>query len=313
MRTPRQYWDLKRRGWVYSQGMLRRQRTTLALLHEAKQAVPATQLFKLMFLLAQETFLKRDEAFYEFLPHKCGPYSFALNRELEALVSQCYLQEHHTGSTNTYTVTPLGTKEQRNVDSDTTRAVRLVYGKYGKLGIQPLLRDVYSRYPWFATRSELVHLIPQDVPRRVVAPPAVYTMGYEERSVDGFFDQLLRVGIRVILDVRANPISRKYGFAKKSLGTISGKLGMTYEHWPQLGISSGKRHGVETPSEFKQLFGYYDRVILPKVNADVMRMADHMRQTPSVLVCMERKAHDCHRSRLATILSGASGLSVVDL
>jgi uncharacterized protein (DUF488 family) len=293
--------------------MLRRQRTTLALLYEAKQRVSATQLFKLMFLLSQETFLGRDEAFYEFLPHKYGPYSFALNRELEALGSQGYIQENHAGSMNTYGVTPLGTKEQRSVDSDTNRAVRFIYEKYGQLGIQPLLRDVYSRYPWYSTRSELENLIPQDVPKRVVAPPAVYTMGYEERSVDGFFDRLLRVGIKVILDVRANPVSRKYGFAKKSLGAISGKLGLTYEHWPQLGIPSEKRQGVETPSEFKQLFGYYDRVILPKVNADVRRMADQMQQTPSVLVCMERQAHDCHRSHLAKVLSEASGLSVVDL
>jgi uncharacterized protein (DUF488 family) len=266
-----------------------------------------------MFLLSQETFLSQDEAFYDFLPHKYGPYSFALNRELDALASQGYIHEKHCGSTNTYAVTPLGTKEQRTVDSNTARAVRFIYEKYGKLGIQPLLRDVYCRYPWFSTRSELKKLIPQNAPKRVVAPPAVYTIGYEGRSIDEFFDKLLRAGIRIILDVRANPISRKYGFAKKSLGTISGKLGLNYEHWPQLGISSEKRQGVQTPAEFKRLFGYYDRVTLPSVNADVMRLADQMRQKPSVLVCMERQAHDCHRSRLARVLSEASGLSVVDL
>jgi hypothetical protein len=293
--------------------MLRRQRTTLALLQEAGQTLSATQLFKLVFLLAEETSLGRGEAFYEFLPHKYGPYSFALNRELEALVSQGYIKEQHSGSTIAYAITPLGTREQRSVESDATRAVRFVYEKYGKLGIQPLLRDVYSRYPWFSTRSELENLIPKDVPKRSVAPPAVYTIGYEERSVDGFFNKLLRVGIRVILDVRANPISRKYGFAKKSLGAISGKLGLIYEHWPQLGISSEKRQGVQTPAEFKQLFGYYDRVILPEVNDDVTRMAEQIKQAPSVLVCMERQAPDCHRSRLAKVLSAASGLSVVDL
>jgi uncharacterized protein (DUF488 family) len=293
--------------------MLRRQRTTLALLNEAKLPVSSTQLFKLMFLLSQETFVGKDTAFYEFLPHKYGPYSFALNRELEALVSQGYVQEQRSGSSNAYVVTPLGAKEQRIIDSDTTRAIRFIFGKYGKLGIQSLLRDVYSRFPWFATRSELENLIPPDAPKRCVAPPAIYTMGYEERSVDGFFDKLLREGIRVILDVRANPISRKYGFAKKSMSTISGKLGLSYEHWPQLGIPSQKRQGVETPSEFKLLFGYYDRVILPSVKTDVVRMANQMRLTASVLVCMERQAHDCHRSRLARTLSVASGLSVVDL
>jgi uncharacterized protein (DUF488 family) len=266
-----------------------------------------------MFLLSQETFVGRDNAFYEFLPHKYGPYSFALSRELEALASQGYVKEQRSGSTNTYTVTPLGTKEQRSVDSDTTRAVRFIYERYGTLGVQVLLRDVYSRFPWFATRSELENLIPLDAPKGVVALPAVYTMGYEERSVDGFFDRLLRAGIRVILDVRANPISRKYGFAKKSLGTIAGKVGIGYEHWPQLGISSERRQGIQTAAEFKQLFAYYDRVVLPEVNTDVTRIANQMRHVPSVLVCMEREAHDCHRSHLARAISEASGLSVVDL
>ncbi len=293
--------------------MLRRQRTTLALLQEAGETLSTTHLFKLVFLLAEETSLGRDQAFYEFLPHKFGPYSFALNRELEALVSQGYIEERHSSSTIAFMITPLGTREQRFVESDTTTAVRFIYQKYGKLGIQPLLRDVYTRYPWYSTRSELKNLIPQNVPKQITAPPAVYTIGYEERSVDGFFDKLLQTGIRVILDVRANPVSRKYGFAKKSLGAIAGKIGMKYEHWPQFGISSEKRQGVHTSAEFKHLFGYYDRVILPRVCDDVTKMAKQIQQTPSVLVCMERQAPDCHRSRLAKALSAASGLSIVDL
>jgi uncharacterized protein YwgA len=84
--------------------MLRRQRTTLALLQEAGQSLSATQLFKLVFLLAEETFLGKEEAFYNFLPYKYGPYSFVLNRELELLVSQGYITEQHSGSTNSYTI-----------------------------------------------------------------------------------------------------------------------------------------------------------------------------------------------------------------
>jgi uncharacterized protein (DUF488 family) len=293
--------------------MLRRQRTTLALLHEAGKTLSTTQLFKLVFLLAEETFLGKDQAFYEFLPHKYGPYSFALNRELEALVSQGYITEQRLGSTDLYAISAMGEKEQREVESDTTRSVRFIYEKYGNVEIQSLLQDIYSRYPWFSTRSELKNLVSEDAPKQKVAPPAIYTMGYEDRSIDGFFDRLLRAGIHVILDVRANPISRKYGFAKKSMSAISGKLGISYEHWPQLGISSEKRQGVETAAEFRQLFGYYDRVILPQAKDDVNRMADQIQHSPSVLVCMEREAHDCHRSRLANVLSKASGLSIVNL
>jgi hypothetical protein len=38
------------------------------------------------------------------------------------------------------------------------------------------------------------------------APKAVYTVGYEGKSVDLFFDGLLQSGVLQILDVRVNPM-----------------------------------------------------------------------------------------------------------
>ena len=67
--------------------MLRRQRAILKLLSTAGGSLSATQVQKLLFLLRQETFLRSDSAFYDFLPYKYGPYSFAANREIEALVA----------------------------------------------------------------------------------------------------------------------------------------------------------------------------------------------------------------------------------
>lgn len=293
--------------------MLRRQRITLALLNQFGKLLPTTPLFKLMFLLSEETFLGRDGAFYEFLPYRYGPYSFALNRELEALVLQGYVEDQKVGRSIGYTITTIGKREVKHVDSDSIKVIAYILKKYGDLGLQPLLRDVYSRYPWYSTRSELQDLIPATATKPAMAELAVYTMGYEDRSVDGFFDRLLRTGIQTILDVRANPISRKYGFAKKSLSLISGRLGLAYEHWPQLGIPSEKRKGVETPAEFQHLFGYYDRVILPKTENDVSLLTKKIKKTPSVLICMEREAQDCHRSRLARAISASSGLKIVNL
>jgi uncharacterized protein YwgA len=72
--------------------MLRRQRTVLKLLSVADGSVSATQLQKLLFLLWAETFLSRDRAFYEFLPYKFGPYSFAAAREVDSLVAYGYIE-----------------------------------------------------------------------------------------------------------------------------------------------------------------------------------------------------------------------------
>jgi uncharacterized protein YwgA len=240
--------------------MLRRQRTTLNLIANAG-SISATQLQKYLFLMKEETFLGRDPAFYEFLPYKFGPYSFAATREMESLTNYGYVSDDT--SATTLTVSALGKKEARLVDSDTSRAVLAIVSKYGKMSLKTLLKDVYGRYPWYATNTELDDIKPAACSKPKTAPVAIYTMGYEDRSVDGFFNKLIRAGIHRIIDVRSNPVSRKYGFARSSLQSIAVKLGMEYTHCPELGITSEKRKGVESSAGFKELFRYYEQRILP--------------------------------------------------
>ena len=289
--------------------MLRRQRTILHVLTAADGSVSATQLQKYVFLLREETFLGQDGTFYEFLPYRFGAYSFAAQREIEALTNCGYIES----TSSSLCVTALGKREARQVDSDTARAILTIVSKYGKIPLKALLRDVYCRYPWYASKSELKDLVPKNGAKPKAAPIAIYTMGYEDRSVDGFLDKLLRAGVRRIIDVRANPISRKYGFARSSLSSLAGKLGLAYCHYPELGISSAKRRNVQTAAEFRELFGYYERQILPAKADEVTKVAELIQCAPSVLVCMEKDAVDCHRSRLATRLASISGLNVVHL
>ncbi len=289
--------------------MLRRQRTILRLFSTAECPVPATRLQKYVFLLRHETFLGRDSAFYDFLPYKYGPYSFAAQREVEALTAYGYLAP----SGSSLALTPLGAREAVNVDSDTTRAVLTIVSKYGKIGLQPLLKDVYARYPWYARNSELQELIPNGAKESKKVPVAVYTIGYEGRSVDGFLNKLLHSGIRRIVDVRANPVSMKYGFAKSSLSGLAAKLGIGYVHCPELGISSNRRKQAQTATDFLKLLNYYESRILPAQDDDAAKVAELMKAMPSVLLCMEREAVNCHRGRLAKRISALNKLDVVHL
>jgi len=293
--------------------MLRRQRTLLNLLDTAGRSVSATQLQKYLFLLRQETFLESDSAFYDFLPYRFGPFSFSAHRETGALIDYGYIQSSKSGSTTCLTVTSLGAKEAAAVDSDTTRAIRFVLTKSGNASARDLMKDVYKRYSWFASNSEYTELVPSDGQKSKTAKPAVYTMGYEDRSVDGFFNRLLFEGIRTIIDVRANPVSRKFGFARSSLSNIASKLDVEYVHVPELGITSERRKSAETASDFRQLFRYYESQILPEHRNEVDTVASRMMASPSVLICMEREAVDCHRGRLAQRISELTGLAIVHL
>lgn len=289
--------------------MLRRQRTILKLLGAADSAVSATRLQKYLFLLREETSLRHDSTFYEFLPYKFGPFSFAAQREIETLTAYSYIESK--GSS--LGVTALGKEEAQRVDPDTARAVLAVVSKHGEKPLRSLLKEVYARYPWYASNSELEDLIPAGLTTPNPAPPAVYTIGYESLSVDGFLNKLIRAGIRRIVDVRANPVSRKYGFARSALASLAGKLGLGYYHFPALGISSEKRKDAKARSDFAGLFGYYERQVLPEKAVEIANVAGLMKATPSVLVCMEKKAEDCHRSRLATRIADATSMCQVHL
>jgi uncharacterized protein (DUF488 family) len=121
-------------------------------------------------------------------------------------------------------------------------------------------------------------------PNRKTAPPAVYTIGFENRSVDGFLDRLIRAGIRRIIDVRVNPVSRKYGFARSTLASLSGKLGLGYSHFPELGISSARRKEAKTRSEFMELFSYYEGQVLPARMAETTKLTQLMKLAPSAVI-----------------------------
>ena len=298
---------------ILNMTMLRRQRTILKLLGASGGSLSSTQVQKLLFLLRRETFLQNDRTFYDFVPYKFGPYSFAASRELEALVAYGYVKEVAGRSSTILTIQTLGEREGEEVEADLARAVGKVANKYAGLSVRELMRDVYTRYPWFACKSDAKELVPKGAPSLARASVAVYTMGYETLSVDGFFGKLLELGIRRIIDVRSNPVSRKFGFAKKSMAAIAEKMGLEYVHVPELGIESERRKDVETAAEFRQLFGYYERHILTAGTVQIQQLSASMKESPSVLVCMEKEAVDCHRSRLATRIAATSGLKVVHL
>ncbi len=77
--------------------MLRRQKIILALLDSAGKPLSRTVFVKLSFLLRQETAIRDDTTFYQFVPYQYGPFSFTLYRELDALTQQSYVVQDDGG------------------------------------------------------------------------------------------------------------------------------------------------------------------------------------------------------------------------
>jgi uncharacterized protein (DUF488 family) len=283
------------------------------MLQEAGRPLSPLVLTKLFFLMRHEAEVsKKIAGFYDFVPYKFGPYSFALHNDLAGLKRNGYVEN----SDEDWRLGRLAGQARNwmdELDKTVSDAIRSVYLNRGRLKTDELLKHVYSTYPWFASRSELKHLVPSNVPGVKLAKPAVYTAGYQQKTVDGFLSGLLREGIRCIIDVRSNPVSRNYGFAARTLTTLAGRLGLQYKHFPQLGIPSADRKGLDSEEQFDLLFLSYRKNVLPREADSLSDVAALVQATPSALLCYEADPSSCHRSHLADAINKLSGLGVVHL
>jgi uncharacterized protein (DUF488 family) len=285
----------------------------LSLLGRVKRPLLRTSFVKLAFLLRRETEISEKVSFYEFVPYKYGPFSFVLYHELRRLVDR----GHVVDDPDAIMLSPAGRElawNSREAQKDpVARGISYVAHRYGSEDRTALLKYVYDRYPWYATRSELTELLPEPAPEPPTASPAIYTAGYEGRSVDAFFNMLLKTGIRSVVDVRRNPISRKHGFSRRRFAEIARDLGVSYRHVPALGVPSDLRQKLAGADSYQKLFDHYDSRILPRAAQQMVELRDLFLETPSVLVCMEKSPRKCHRSRVAAALSEAAELPVKHL
>ena len=293
--------------------MLKRQRIILALLAGVGAQLNRTRFVKLIFLLRQETPRDHLPSFYDFVPYKYGPFSFALYRDVEILREAGYLQADPR-----LALTSLGgqiaRKEVDKLPTKVASAVTNLVSSYGKTNQIDLVETVYRRYPWFALNSELPKQSP--APQSRPAPesgPAVYTIGYEGKSIDYFLNELLERGIKTLIDVRANPISRKYGFSKSRLRHLCGRLDVGYQHLPSLGISSQDRADLGSFNSYQRLLRQYEKSVLASRANEVAELGQIMSQTPSALMCVEEVVECCHRSRLAEAVADVSSLEIIHL
>ena len=293
--------------------MLNRERIVLSLLEMAGGSLPRTRFVNIMFLLRMESEIGQIPSYYDFVPYKFGPFSFALYRDVERLEAQGLVSGRDDG----FSLLPLRYHDTKlqvgKLSKSAFTDISKIWTRYCRMNTDDLVLSVYRRYPWYAINSEREERNRVEVPTRTVAKPAVYTTGYEGKSVDGFFDHLLSVGIRRIIDVRANPVSRKYGFAGSRMNEIAAKLDMQYRHYPCLGIPGESRRHLHNGASRSRLFDSYETQTLAQRSWEVREVGELMLQTPSTLVCIERDVESCHRSRLAKAVGEVAGMPVVHL
>ena len=288
--------------------MLIRQKVILSLIDqmsgrmsdETHGKVSRLRLVKWAFLLEKEAKMK---TFYQFVPYHHGPFSFTLYHELETLRRNGYIRfcpsEDGIQRVSDVPIPPIDCVLESEI-SDFSR-------KYRSLSTEELINRVYSDYPWFTINAKESENRKEERPK---GKCAVYTAGYEGLHIDGFLNILLQSGIQQVIDVRCNPVSRRYGFHKSTLSRLCQRLDITYKHVPEVGIPSELRANLRQPSDYMRLFQNYKQKILSRQQDLVKRIASWMVSQPSVLVCMEANPISCHRSRLAEQIANHTRLTI---
>ncbi|MBF2050406.1 MAG: DUF488 domain-containing protein [Elainella sp. C42_A2020_010] len=266
------------------------------ILQQVGGTASSMQMMKWSFLLSYETPSHGGRTFYQFLPYRYGPYSFTLNQEIDSLIRNGFLEKE---TDNYWKLTPLGEKLDVTLPSDVSKDICQITATYGKLSAQKLVNLIYDKYSWFTINSELPGRRKE---KRPVAKKYIYTAGYEGKTVDEFLNLLMESGISRLIDVRYNPISRRYGFHKSTLSRLCGSLGIDYHHFPGLGISVSEREHIGSENQYIILFENY-RLNLSSCEKDLANVIKLLQSEPSVLVCMEANPNFCHRNVLAQHLT----------
>ena len=137
---------------------------------------------------------------------------------------------------------------------------------------------------------------PYLIPRRQ-AVMEIFTIGFAQTAAAHFFGKLQRAGIRRLVDVRLNNTSQLAGYAKKDDLSyfLRAICDVDYEHEPLLAptqeiLDSFKKH--------KGSWQDYERQFLSlmaerRIEENLDR--GRFESAPSVLLCSERTAEQCHR------------------
>lgn len=264
------------------------------------------RLQKLLFLLTQG----QEKKSYDFIPFRFGCYSFSANADLTAMVRKGILSESSTHFSRMDKIDYL----QLISGSDRNQLMK-VTKLYGGLSVIDLMKYTYINFPYWATKSEKAESILskkelQNVKSSITQSrkTVLFTIGYEGISLEEYFNRLIKNDVKVLVDVRNNPLSMKYGFSKSQLKQCCESLGIQYLHFPEVGIKSEQRQYLSSQSDYDQLFSSYRKNNLTKTKNTQTSLL-HLLQAHQriALTCFEANICQCHRKHLAEAIESLPG------
>jgi uncharacterized protein (DUF488 family) len=288
--------------------MYYRRKILLSLLQTFEGELDKMSLQKILFLFSRQ---QQDKSFY-FVPYKYGCFSFQANADLGTLVKYGLVKESEKTWSKTDQLDYL--KELKPSDK---QGIQTVKNKFGTLSKDELVRLTYTNYPYYAINStiatsvlnlEEMSKVERQKPNKTET--VLFTIGYEGISLEEYLNKLIINNVRVLCDVRKNPLSMKYGFSKSQLQKACQGIGIEYVHIPEVGITSDKRQDLKFQADYDHLFEFYRATVLKNEVGKQEEILSVLKNKKRIaLTCFEANIHQCHRKHLAESISKMEGFN----
>jgi uncharacterized protein YwgA len=278
--------------------MFYRRKIILALMQAFDGCLPKISLQKLLFLFTN----RQSKPEYDFVPYKYGCYSFSATADLNAMVGHGQLLEDQTSFIK------VGSVDYVKMLNEKDKKILIdIKNTYGKLTTNSLMKLTYLNYQYYAINSIKAKEILNDEQYSKVlnAKPTnndtvLYTIGYEGISLEEYLNRLIKNDVKVLVDVRNNALSMKFGFSKTQLKTFCNNLNIEYLHIPEVGIQSDQRQELKTQADYDKLFEIYKKQNLGKTVSQQQQILNLLREKKRIaLTCFEANICQCHRKHLA--------------
>ena len=277
--------------------MYYRRKLLLSILQKANSNLGKINLQKLLFLITRE----QIKPCFDFVPYKYGCFSFQANKDLDVLSRHYFLLSNEKenwilkGETVDY-FSQLKKEDQNSIDE--------IFKNYDVEDTSGLTKFVYDIDPYFTIHSEL-NLSNEQKERKAKEKQKIqndkkqiFSIGYEGISIDAYLNTLVKNNIKLLCDVRKNPLSMKYGFSKNQLKKYCENLHIDYVHIPDLGIESQARKNLNTHEDYYNLFEVYKTGLKVKTFF-LQKIKELLNQYNRIaLTCFEKDHKFCHRDTL---------------
>jgi uncharacterized protein (DUF488 family) len=278
--------------------MYYRRKIALALLQTFGETMGKTKFQKLLMLFVKT----QEKPDYQFVPYKYGCFSFQAMADLSTMQKYKQLTISNAGITKTDPADYIAALKEND-----RKELSKLYISHKDKSYSDLIKYTYRTYPYFAIHSEIADRYLNSEELKVVErhtpvddKTILYTIGYEGITLEEYLNKLISKDVKVLVDVRNNPMSMKYGFTKSQLLNACTSVGLQYVHFPEVGIVSKQRKGLIEQRDYDKLFERYRIETLPETNSTQQKILLLLKEKSRIaLTCFEANVCQCHRKHLA--------------